>query len=133
MTGTVLEVDKNGDAYIKFWRDELDDEFIHHWVFKRTGWDNLELPGVGSSKMRATRTVTCLDGCTQKMQCIPYPEASKKKQKAYQKCIGTCKMDACEADEDCKKRLHSYGECKQRIGSSGLCAPLEEESREAEL
>lgn len=133
MTGKVLQVDEEGDAFIKFWRDELDDEFIFHWVFKRTGWDKLELPGGGAAKMRATRTVSCLDSCTLQMQCAPFDQASKKKQKSYQKCITGCKMDECQQDEDCKGRLQLYAECKQRIGSSGVCAPLEAESKGAEL
>lgn len=127
MTGKVLEVDEDGDSFIKFWRDELDDEYIHHWVFKRTGWDKLELPGGGAAKMRATRTVSCLDNCTLSMQCIQFQEASKKKQKKYADCIQGCKMDDCNADEECKPRLQAYADCKQRIGSSGVCAPLQED------
>lgn len=136
MTGKVLQVDDESDAFIKFWRDELDDEFIQHWVFKRTGWDNLELPGSGAARMRAARAVTCLDRCTRKQQCIPFPEASKKQQKAYQKCIMTCKVDDCNQDEECKPKLQAYADCKQRIGSSSeACAPIpsQERGREAEL
>merc|ERR1712100_606345 len=96
------------------------------------GWDKLELPGAGAAKMRATRTASCLDGCTQKMQCIPFEKAGKKKQKAYQKCIESCKMDVCQQEEDCKSRLMAYAECKQRIGSNGVCAPASVSSSEEE-
>lgn len=135
MTGEVLRVDKEGDTFIKFWwGDNLDDEFIHHWVFKRTGWDNLELPGSGTSKMRAARVVTCLDKCTRKQNCVPFPEAAKKQQKAYIKCVKGCKIDDCNKDEECKPRFEAYAQCKERIGSSGdACSPIVEQGREAEL
>merc|ERR1739842_21796 len=104
----------------------MGDEFIHHWVFKRTGWDNLELPGSGAARMRASRLVTCLDACTLKQEGIPYGSAAKKKQKQYQTCVLHCKMDDCNKDEECKPRLDAYADCKMRIGSSGdACSKIE--------
>lgn len=134
MTGKVLKVDADGDAFIKFWRDELDDEYAYHWVFKRTGWDNLELPGSGAARMRAARTVTCLDRCMRKLECIPFPEASKKQQKTFQKCAIGCKVDDCNKDEECKPKFEAYAICKQGISSTDKCnTPVEEKGREAEL
>eukprot|EP00427_Karlodinium_veneficum_P002058 CAMPEP_0169176510 /NCGR_PEP_ID=MMETSP1015-20121227/65909_1 /TAXON_ID=342587 /ORGANISM="Karlodinium micrum, Strain CCMP2283" /LENGTH=207 /DNA_ID=CAMNT_0009251023 /DNA_START=99 /DNA_END=719 /DNA_ORIENTATION=- len=63
MTGRVLQVDEDGDAFIRFWRDDLDDEYIHHWVFERTGWDKLDLTGSAAPKMRAARAASCMDAC----------------------------------------------------------------------
>merc|ERR1712203_364191 len=34
MTGRVLRVDSEGDAYIKFWHHEYDEEVFKHWVFR---------------------------------------------------------------------------------------------------
>merc|ERR1711879_1076607 len=43
MSGKVLRTDGDGGAFIKFQRDDLDDDdVVSHWVFKTSFWDKFE-------------------------------------------------------------------------------------------
>lgn len=128
MSGKVLETDADGDAYIQFWAHEHDaeDEHVFHWVSKRSFWDHLERPGGAASRMRASKVVSCMDNCTLTIQkCIPFDTIKAKTMKKMRACIGTCKIQECEKDEECKPLFETYGQCKQDTAESGVCNPSE--------
>merc|ERR1712087_606499 len=80
MTGKVLRVDSQGDAYIKFWEHEHDDEVFRQWVFKTTYMHKLELPGK-MVRLKAGKTVSCLNDCMKASEC-KNEAMSKKEQKS---------------------------------------------------
>lgn len=133
MTGRVIRVDGEGDALIKFWRDEYDDDFLRNWVFKTTFWDKLELPE-RMVRLRAAKVVKCLDNCTLDMNCgLATLTKSKKKMKAYQACLAGCKVEDCTTNEECKKFYGAYASCKQRTAETGICSPVTEQPPNSEL
>lgn len=134
MTGRVLRVVGDGDALIKFWWDEYDEEFKRQWVSRRTFWTSLELPE-RIVRMRAHRVVSCLDNCTLVANCRMSEMATlpKKKAKAIQACVGTCKLEACDADAECKKFLQAYATCKEQTSRGEKCSPLKGHAAAAEL
>eukprot|EP00811_Abedinium_folium_P007435 NODE_16863_length_973_cov_14.251773.p1 GENE.NODE_16863_length_973_cov_14.251773~~NODE_16863_length_973_cov_14.251773.p1 ORF type:complete len:271 (+),score=43.57 NODE_16863_length_973_cov_14.251773:49-813(+) len=132
MSGKVLYVNETDDsAYIKFALDDFDDEFIQHWVHKRTFWDKIDLLG-NSAGHRASQTVNCLNKCVLKASCVMNPEEmSKKQQKSHDECMRSCKADECNAEKKtCKKYLEGYMKCKHTIAQSGACSPMIERHSE---
>lgn len=130
MKGKVLRIDGQGDAYIKFHRDELDDEGLRHWVYKTTFWSKLELPGK-ADRLRALRIVDCLDACSLAAQCkFADPTAPKKEKKAYGKCVTDCNIEKCRQEKDCEARFQAYAMCKSQTSASGKCSPLTQASEE---
>merc|ERR1712000_568587 len=107
MRGKVLRIDGEGDAFIRFNRDEFDDkDVLRQWVFKHTAFDKLELPS-SPVRMRASRVVTCLDNCTISAKC-DLQNMNKKQMKKFQKCAQDCKLEACTKDKECNKFLVDY-------------------------
>eukprot|EP00929_Paragymnodinium_shiwhaense_P004725 TRINITY_DN10585_c0_g1_i1.p1 TRINITY_DN10585_c0_g1~~TRINITY_DN10585_c0_g1_i1.p1 ORF type:complete len:299 (-),score=83.85 TRINITY_DN10585_c0_g1_i1:79-864(-) len=124
MKGRVLRIDGQGDAYIKFQRDELDDEGIKSWVYKTTFWKKLELPGK-AERLRAARTVDCLDACSLQFSCkFAEEKAAKAVKKGYKKCVDACNIDKCQKEADCKSRFEQYAICKQKTAMGDACSPL---------
>eukprot|EP00928_Gymnodinium_smaydae_P011576 TRINITY_DN14255_c0_g1_i1.p1 TRINITY_DN14255_c0_g1~~TRINITY_DN14255_c0_g1_i1.p1 ORF type:complete len:245 (-),score=73.45 TRINITY_DN14255_c0_g1_i1:66-800(-) len=139
MNGRVLRTDRNGDAYIKFFEDELDNEGSRHWVFKTTFWDKLEVVGQ-AARSRASRVVSCLDKCSLDADCR-MGELKKKEMKKYQKCITDCKIAKCQEEPECKAYFEAYANCKGEVARSPKCdalatgekAALEEAAEKVEL
>lgn len=123
MNGRVVRLDGDGDAYIKFWDDDDEDESRSHWVFKHKFWEKLELPG-NMHRVKATKAVVCMNNCTLTHECLQWPDLSKKQKKSYQKCVQACRIDACTEEDGCKQVIEAYGSCKQKTASSGVCSPL---------
>mmetsp|Transcript_65342 Transcript_65342/g.115948 ORF Transcript_65342/g.115948 Transcript_65342/m.115948 type:complete len:236 (-) Transcript_65342:47-754(-) len=119
MKGKVLRVDEEGDASIRFFEDDLDDEGSVHWVYRTTFYEKLELPGKLETS-RATRTVNCLNQCSLQQDCR-MATMSKKQTKAYNACMQECKMEQCTNEEGCKVLLQQYGACKGKIAEKKVC------------
>ncbi|CAK0828145.1 unnamed protein product, partial [Prorocentrum cordatum] len=121
MTGRVIRIDQDGDAFIKFWQDEYDDDFRRYWVHRPTFWEHLEVPG-RMAELRAAKVVSCMNNCTLTQECR-MQEMSRKEQKAFQKCMKGCKMDECNEERECKIMMEAYSTCKQRTAQSRECDP----------
>lgn len=120
MSGKVVKTDGDGGAFIKFQRDDLDDDdFVSHWVFKTTFWDKLELPGK-AGRLRAAKLATCMDSCIRGADCR-LNDMTKKRQKTFQTCTMSCKFEKCREDVECSEMLQAYQTCKQEASSKGKC------------
>eukprot|EP00931_Biecheleriopsis_adriatica_P080608 TRINITY_DN53959_c0_g1_i1.p1 TRINITY_DN53959_c0_g1~~TRINITY_DN53959_c0_g1_i1.p1 ORF type:complete len:238 (+),score=57.36 TRINITY_DN53959_c0_g1_i1:28-714(+) len=123
--GRVVKVDSEGDALVRFFEDELDDEGVRHWVHRETFWEKLELPG-NMERLRAWKTVSCLNDCSRRQECR-LADMSKKANKAYQACVEACKMEECTKEDQCKELFHQYAQCKQTTSESKVCNSLKDE------
>merc|ERR1712039_588275 len=122
MTGKVLRIDGQGDAFIKFFLDEFDDDGTRHWVHRTTFWEKLELSGK-PERLRAAKVVDCLDGCSKAQGCN-MQSMTKKDQKKFQKCMKDCKLPQCQQDEKCNPLFQGYAMCKEKVAKSGVCNPV---------
>merc|ERR1711957_392367 len=105
-----MRVDGQGDAYIKFFKSDYDDEdFLKQWVWRETFWSKLELPGK-TVRTRASKTVSCLNNCTTAQNC-EIQMMSKKKAKVFRKCMNACKLEECTKEEECNKLMNKYNQC----------------------
>jgi len=128
MSGRVLRIDGEGDALIKFSRDEYDDEVVKHWVSRTSVWEHLELPEK-VHRHRAAKVVKCLDQCTLDISCGMMELQSKpKKMRQYHSCMTKCKVEECQTNEDCKPFFDAYAQCKQQTSTSGVCQPPSKKS-----
>eukprot|EP00930_Biecheleria_cincta_P033648 TRINITY_DN23309_c0_g1_i1.p1 TRINITY_DN23309_c0_g1~~TRINITY_DN23309_c0_g1_i1.p1 ORF type:complete len:250 (-),score=55.55 TRINITY_DN23309_c0_g1_i1:62-811(-) len=131
MKGKVLQVDDDGDALVRFFEDDLDDQGVRHWVYRTTFWEKLELPGK-MERLRALKVATCLDDCSVKQECR-MNSMSKKQSKVYRECVKACKVDECIKDEEkgqCKELFTLYAECKQKVSSSDACSARDDPDQE---
>lgn len=127
--GKLLRLDGNGDALIRFFEDELDDVGTRHWVLKTTLWKQAELLGE-MPRMRASRTVSCMNNCSVAIMNCNFQRMTKKEGKVLQKCMKDCNMEECQKEEECKQLMEDYSKCKHTISQSSECKPVTKKDKE---